>query len=259
MADDDRSGREPVLPSGRGPSRTLAAVHRTRVEVFSHPNLKDKAAAYLRNEILTGRLRPGAKIDQEEVADALGISRLPVREALIELAQENLVDAIPRRGSFVARIDENDIRDLYEIQGYIAGIAARRAADELTDDQLDALREIHRQFVEAKGTEDQGDISFAFYQLVLDAGGSSRLRALLRRLYQSLPVDYFELVPSWYGQTVRYHEELLAALEKRDGAAAAEVMQRFLEATGDLAVQFLAEQGLWSDGPHVGAEPQRAT
>jgi DNA-binding GntR family transcriptional regulator len=247
MADRSSSADGRSLPSGRGATRTLTAVHRNRLETFSHPNLKDKAAAYLRNEILNGRLRPGEKIDQEQVADVLGISRLPVREALIELTQENLVDSVPRRGSFVARIDKDDIRDLYEIQGHVAGIAARRAATELTDDQLVALREIHGQFLDAKGSDDQGDISFAFYQLILDAGGSNRLRALLRRLYQSLPVDYFELVPSWFDQTAGYHEELLVALEARDGAAAADAMHRFLEATGLLAVDLLAEHGLWDD------------
>jgi DNA-binding GntR family transcriptional regulator len=236
-----------TLPSGQGAARTLTAVHRDRVEIFSHPNLKDKAAAYLRAEILAGNLRPGERIDQEQVAEALGISRLPVREALIELTQESLVDSVPRRGSFVARINQDDIRDLYEIQGHLAGIAARRAATELTDDELAALREINRQFLDARGSADQGDISFAFYQLILDAGGSNRLRALLRRLYHSLPVDYFELV-SWFDQTAQYHEELLVALEQRDGLAAADVMQRFLEATGALAVELLTANGLWDDG-----------
>jgi DNA-binding GntR family transcriptional regulator len=222
----DRGG-EALLPSGRGPDRTLTAVHRNRVEIFSHPNLRDKAAAYLRGEILSGHLPAGAKIDQEQIADALGISRIPVREALIELTQENLVDSVPRRGCFVAHI------------------AARRAATRLTDEQLEALAGIHAQFVAAEGSADQGDISFAFYQLVLDAGGSNRIRALLRRLYQSLPVDYFDLVPTWFDRTVRYHTELLTALQARDGAAAAEVMQRFLEETGRLAVELLTEHGLW--------------
>ena len=61
----------------------------------SHPSLKDSAADYLREQILTGQLTPGTKIDQDEISDALGVSRLPVREALIELANEGLVDAVP--------------------------------------------------------------------------------------------------------------------------------------------------------------------
>jgi DNA-binding GntR family transcriptional regulator len=222
-------------------------MQRDRSEVFSHPTLKDKAAAYLRTEILVGHLRPGEKIDQERVAETLGISRVPVREALIELTQENLVDSIPRRGCFVNRVSQDDIRDMYEIQGLISGVAARRAATLLSDDQIDALRDIYRRFREA--SENQGDISFGFYQLILDAGGSNRLRAILRRLYQSLPVDYFEHFPSLFERTARYHEELLTALEQRDGNAAADVMARFLVDTGELVVELLTAQGLWSDTP----------
>jgi DNA-binding GntR family transcriptional regulator len=222
-------------------------MQRDRSEVFSHPTLKDKAAAYLRTEILVGHLRPGEKIDQERVAETLGISRVPVREALIELTQENLVDSIPRRGCFVNRVSQDDIRDMYEIQGLISGVAARRAAALLSDDEIDALRDIYRRFLEANGRENQGDISFAFYQLILDAGGSNRLRAILRRLYQSLPVDYFEHFPSLFERTARYHEELLTALEQRDGNAAADVMARFLVDTGQLVVELLTAQGLWSD------------
>lgn len=235
----------------------MVAVHRNRLEHFSHPNLKDKAAAYLRGEILSGRLRPGTKIDQDEIADALGISRLPVREALIELTQENLVDSPPRRGAYVARINQDDIRDLYEIQGHIAGMAARRAATRLTDQELAALREIQKQYLAAKDSGDQGDISFAFYQLVFDVGGSNSVRSLLRRLYQSLPVDYFELVPAWYVEAGRYHEKLLKALAKHNETAAADVMHRFLEETGRLAVQLLEAQGFWDSDDAENADASR--
>src|SRR3989442_12482928 len=82
-----------------------------RAGTVNHPSLKDAAAAYLREQILTGQLTPGTKIDQDEISEALGMSRLPVREALIELAQESLIDAVPRRGAFGARLDPADIID----------------------------------------------------------------------------------------------------------------------------------------------------
>ena len=75
------------LPDRQGGVRVVKAIH---------PSLKDSAADYLREQILTGQLTPGTKIDQDEISAALGISRLPVREALIELANEGLVDAVPR-------------------------------------------------------------------------------------------------------------------------------------------------------------------
>jgi DNA-binding FadR family transcriptional regulator len=75
---------------------TEGAVAPLRTATVNHPSLKDAAAAYIREQILTGKLTPGTKIDQDEISEALGMSRLPVREALIELAQESLIDAVPR-------------------------------------------------------------------------------------------------------------------------------------------------------------------
>jgi DNA-binding GntR family transcriptional regulator len=120
-----------------------------RARTINHPSPKDTAASYLREQILTGTLRPGAKVDQDEISVALGMSRVPVREALIELAQESLIDAVPRRGAFVARLDRADVVDHYRIFGLIAGLAGSRAATSLTDEQLSELRRIHESFVDA--------------------------------------------------------------------------------------------------------------
>src|SRR5262249_54760191 len=184
-----RHAREPLLPRRQGPrdrrghQRDPAHRHRTRARTarpvtssaphdrpargarrmaeprlvdraaragtVTHPSLKDSAAAYLREQILTGRLVPGAKGDQAEISEALGMSRLPVREALIELAHESLIDAVPRRGAFVARLDRADILDHYRIFGLIAGLAASRAATALTEAQLADLRDVHESFVAA--------------------------------------------------------------------------------------------------------------
>ena len=105
-----------------------------RAGTLNHPSLKDTAAAYLREQILTGQLTPGTKVDQDEISVALGMSRLPVREALIELAQESLIDAVPRRGAFVARLERADIIDHYRIFGLIAGLAGAGPRTSLTDD-----------------------------------------------------------------------------------------------------------------------------
>ena len=163
----------------------------------SHPSLKDSAADYLREQILTGQLTPGTKIDQDEISDALGISRLPVREALIELANEGLVDAVPRRGAFVARLERADIVDHYRIFGLVAGLAASRAATSLTDAQLVELRQVHESFLAATDADAQATWNHEFHRRINRAGGSRRLVSVLALLSRSLPVRYFEFVPGW--------------------------------------------------------------
>jgi DNA-binding GntR family transcriptional regulator len=216
-----------------------------RPRAVSHPSLKDAAAAYLREQILTGRLKPGTKVDQDEVSEALGISRLPVREALIELAQESLIDAVPRRGAFVARLDRADILDHYRIFGLIAGLAGSRAATSLTDDQLVQLRRIHESFVRATDPEDKAHWNYEFHKTINRAGGSRRLASVLGLLSRSLPVRYFEFVPQWAEISASHHARILDALEAHDAHEAQRLLEYHLAESGDLAVDILQEMGYW--------------
>jgi DNA-binding GntR family transcriptional regulator len=211
----------------------------------NHPSLKDAAAEYLRQQILTGKLPPGTKIDQDEISEALGMSRLPVREALIELANESLVDAVPRRGAFVARLERADIVDHYRIFGLIAGLAASRAATSLTDEQLVELRRIHESFESAADPEAQAHWNHEFHRLINRAGGSRRLVSVLALLSRSLPVRYFEFVPNWAESSARHHARILTALEERDAHEAQRIMEHHVAESGDLAVGILQEMGYW--------------
>ena len=123
------------------------------------------------------------------------MSRVPVREALIELAQESLIDAVPRRGAFVARLERADIIDHYRIFGLIAGLAGV-APRSLTDEQLADLRRMHEAFVAATDPEDKAYWNHEFHKIINQAGGSRRLGLRAGLLSRSLPVRYFEFVPS---------------------------------------------------------------
>jgi DNA-binding GntR family transcriptional regulator len=227
-----------------------------RARAISHPSLKDAAAAYLREQILTGRLKPGTKVDQDEVSEMLGMSRLPVREALIELAQESLIDAVPRRGAFVARLERADIIDHYRIFGIIAGLAANRAATALTDEQLRELRGINESFVRATDPEDEAHWNHEFHRMINRAGGSRRLASVLGLLSRSLPVRYFEFAPQWAEISAGHHALILAALEARDALEAQRLLEHHVAESGDLAVDILQEMGYWDN---EGGEPVEAS
>jgi DNA-binding GntR family transcriptional regulator len=216
-----------------------------RPGTVNHPSLKDAAAAYLREQILTGKLTPGTKVDQDEISEALGMSRLPVREALIELAQESLIDAVPRRGAFVARLERADIIDHYRIFGLIAGLAGSRAATALSEEQLAQLRRIHESFVAATDPEDKAYWNHEFHKLINQAGGSRRLVSVLALLSRSLPVRYFEFVPNWADISASHHARILSALEAHDAHEAQRMLEHHVAESGDLAVEILQEMGYW--------------
>src|ERR1700682_3154662 len=104
-------------------------------------NASVAATELIREAILEGRLEPGARLKEEELARELGISRTPVREALLMLQAEGLIETVPNRGAVVRTHDADDLIDLYQLRALLEGYAARQAAARVSDEELDLLRE----------------------------------------------------------------------------------------------------------------------
>lgn len=210
------------------------------------PNLKDVVAHRLREMVFTGELRPGVKIDQERMATILGVSKLPVREALISLESEGLVESAPRRGSFVAPLTRDDVRDHYNIFGAVCGIAAERAAVTLTEPQLATLADLVDRMERSQFPEEQEALNFQFHRRVNLAGGGRRLRSVIRLLSNSIPTRFFLFAPGWADEATHDHRRILAALEARQPEAARYAVEHHLRDSGDFAVKVLEQLDFWS-------------
>ena len=207
------------------------------------------------------RSRPGTKVDQDEISAALGMSRVPVREALIELAQESLIDAVPRRGAFVARLERADIVDHYRIFGLIAGLAGSRAATSLTDEQLVQLRQHPRVVRRRHRPRGQGALEPRVPQddqpggrFASDGVGAPELcRA-------ACPSATSSSCPQWAEISARHHARILSALEAHDAHEAQRMLEHHVAESGDLAVEILQEMGYWdreTGDPRKRASPAR--
>jgi len=111
-------------------------------------------AVHIRAAIFNGELRQGDRLRQDDIAKKMGVSRIPVREAVIALDREGWVTVTPHRGAFVHGLDEAALRDHYELQGLVYGLAARRATERATDDELDQLSDA-QQRLDAAATPDE--------------------------------------------------------------------------------------------------------
>lgn len=209
-------------------------------------NLKDAVANDLRERIFSGELHPGDKIDQDALAEALGVSKLPVREALISLEAEALVRNVPRRGAFVADLTPDDVRDHYHIYGIISAAAAERAAERLSDAQLDTIDDIVEEMSTTRDAARLEDLNHELHRLINQVGGSERLRSVLRLLAGSIPARFYEFTPNWAETAHRDHLRIAAALRARDAAAASTAMAEHLRQGGDAAVALLERIGFWT-------------
>lgn len=214
--------------------------------IASPPNLNQLAAAHVRQEIFSGKLKPGQKIDQDGIAALLGVSKLPVREALISLENEGIVENIARRGSFVAALTRVDILDHYQLIALASGLAARRAAENLTEADLDRLSEVLDEFERTESPDRQDELNAAFHRIINIAGGSLRLRSALRLLTQTMPAHFYEFAVGWNESARDEHRDVLARLRERDGAAAERTMVQHITSGGQYAVRRLEQVGFWS-------------
>ncbi|MCX4095579.1 GntR family transcriptional regulator [Nocardia sp. alder85J] len=224
------------MSSMRDPSVPLSAVS---------VSLKTVAAQEIRRRIFSGELRPGDRIDQEEIAESLSASKLPVREALIKLEIEGLVELPPRRGAFVARLSRDDVRDHYWILGVVSGLAAAHAATVITDaalNRLDVL--LDRMAVTGSGPAREA-LNFEFHRVINRAAGSRRLIAALRVLGSAGPHGFYEAHHDWPETADRDHREIVAALRARSVSAAGGLTEAHFLRGGNRAVEMLGSRGFW--------------
>jgi DNA-binding GntR family transcriptional regulator len=207
-------------------------------------NLKVSVANVITAQVLSGAMRAGQRIDQDALANELGVSRLPVREALIMLENVGFVTSIPRRGSYVAQITPDDVLDHYEIFGMAAGLAARHAASMLTSQELERLEELFLAMHRNHGPDHLADLNYQFHRLI-NVKSSNRLRAHLRSLSRAMPMRLLLLSDVFAPEAEAHHRAIIDALVRRDEDAAAQAAAVHLRASGQYAVASLQNAGFW--------------
>jgi DNA-binding GntR family transcriptional regulator len=211
-------------------------------------NASVAATELIRSAIVDGRLHPGQRLKEEELARELGISRTPVREALLMLQAEGLVDASPNRGAKVRTHTAGDLDDLYQLRALLEGHAARRAAGRLTDEALASLHESCRRF-EALLDTHETDLrelvkeNVVFHDTILEGAGSARLAAMVRNVIE-LPLVYRSYI--WYSPEQQrisghYHVQIARALDARDAERAEIIMKEHIFEARDHLVAHVRE------------------
>jgi DNA-binding GntR family transcriptional regulator len=208
-------------------------------------NASAAATGLIREAIVDGRLVPGERLREEELAAELGISRTPVREALLVLQTEGLVDAAPNRGAAVRAHDAADLDDLYQLRALLEGYAARRAASRITPEQIASLWASCERF-DAIGDRDVRELvkeNLLFHNTILEAAGSARAASMARKVIE-LPLVYKSYI--WYSPdqkriSAHYHRLVTKALEAGDAERAELVMKEHVFEGRDILVAHVRE------------------
>src|SRR6202035_5410665 len=147
----------------------------------------EQIASHIRRLIFDGSLRPGMRVPQDAIARNLGVSRIPVREALIALEREGWVTIELHRGAFINAIDVQAVRDHYELYGLVYGFAARRAFGRSQPELIERLTDLNERLVVSDDPEEIGQLSVEFHASVVDAARSPRIKVILRAMPALIP------------------------------------------------------------------------
>jgi len=205
----------------------------------------EQAAVHIRRLIFDGELRPGDRVPQDEIAHTLGISRIPVREALIALEREGWVTIEMHRGAFISAIDAQAVRDHYELYGLVYGFAARRALARHDAGLVEQLGALERRLVYTNDPEEMGRLSVEFQAAVVDAAHSPRIKVVLRAMSALVPGEFFAEVPGAMDVQRRGLPAVLRAVRRGDGDRAADEYLRLMRRMGDKVVQLFKDRGLF--------------
>ncbi|HEX3691454.1 MAG TPA: GntR family transcriptional regulator [Solirubrobacteraceae bacterium] len=230
-----------VLAAGGGPSR-------------GHRTLAEKAYETLHAAIISGALRPGARLPIEELAEYLQMSPMPIREAVRRLDAVGLVDNVPHRGARVTALSVTDLAEVYEVRLSLETLAMRRAAARLTTDQAAYCRQC---LDDLESTGDEASVAtsaaharfhFSFYE----AAESAWLLRLVRPAWQVSERYALE----WpqvrrLEERAEEHREILTACEAHDPDRAAEALHEHLATTANSLADAMGAGPLYRLGAHI--------
>lgn len=196
-----------------------------QVDIDQYLPLRDVVFHTLRQAILRGELKPGERLMEIQLANKLGVSRTPIREAIRKLELEGLVLMIPRRGAEVAEITEKSLRDVLEVRGALEELAVDLACERITSEDIDKLREAAKQFEEVSKSADVTALAEAdvkFHDIIYFATENQRLIQLLYNLREQMyryRVEYLKR-PEVHATLFAEHEHIIECIVKRDNVAA---------------------------------------
>lgn len=195
-------------------------------------NLRDQVYDILKRRIIFKEIESGKKINEEELAKSLDVSRTPIRETLLRLEHEGIVKIIPRRGAFVVSQSKEKVIDLFQVREVMEGLVARLATKNMNHELLDRLKLCLEKVSSGNGDNNRllkytpADVEF--HAILLEASDNELLKNMMESVNAHLQMVRLRTValPGRPEQTVQEHYEIAAAIEKKDSTLAEKLMRK---------------------------------
>lgn len=197
-------------------------------------SLKELVYDYISHKIQNGELMPNQKITEAEVCNELGVSRTPAREALIQLASDNLLEKIPNRGFFVKQLDKNEKLEIYEVLAVLDGLAVSLATGRLSEEDIKLMQELIDKIdisIKYRNYTEYAKLQNTLHDVYINKCGNNNLINLLNSLrYNFNPQIYISNDKERLFKVLAYcnqqHKELVECMKNRDSQGAELIIKK---------------------------------
>lgn len=191
------------------------------IKLDNYKPLRDIVFDAIKEAILTGRLKPGERLMEVQLAEEMGVSRTPVREAIRKLELEGLVVMVPRKGAYVSGLTLKDVAEVFEIRSSLEGLAAALAAERITEDEIKSLDKILSDITQASEKGDTETVikkDMEFHQILFSASRNQRLAQIINNLKEQ--IDRFRIQsfsnPVRVKSVLSEHKGIIDAIKQGD-------------------------------------------
>jgi DNA-binding GntR family transcriptional regulator len=222
---------------------------------ISRQTLHHELVTLIRNMIIEGKLSPGSRILESRLCDHFGVSRTPLREALTVLSVEGLVSLFPNKGARVACITLKEMEEIIPVLGMLAGLAGELACANIRADELAHIQNLHAQMIERYRANDQqsySELNRAIHDAVFEVARNKTLSDTYNMLQTRLRSILFvapKTPPQW-ADAVKEHEEMMTALEAKDGVRFVAIARRHVRHKAEMIRIALDSLAARTDAKH---------
>lgn len=218
----------------------------TPIKLNSYQPLRDVVFETLKNAIRTGILKPGQRLMEIHLAEQLGVSRTPVREAIRKLELEGYVIMMPRRGTYVANLSIRDINEVFEIRTALDSLASGLAAERISDDELEELQRLLVQigkYIELNDMNKIVEVDTKFHDLLYKASRNNRLVSIISNLREQLTSFRTKSMsyPGRLSETLEEHRRIVDTIAQGNVQAAEKASQKHMEKSEQTLLKSIKE------------------
>ncbi len=219
------------------------------VNLDSYKPLRELVLEAIREAIISGILKPRERLMEIQLAEELGVSRTPIREALRNLEMEGFIVMVPRKGAYVADISFKDIADVFEVRAALEGLAAGLAAERITDEELEEMERLLVEKAEAIIKRDMKklvEVDTRFHETIYQASRNERLAVIINNLreqiqrYRATSLAF----PGRMKQSLEEHRNIVEAIQSRNIQLARQVAQGHIENAENSMLESIKKDGL---------------